>query len=201
MRGVVQGRPPPEGLPRPPENFRETPHGEEFEPCKIEYDSHSLSRLSANEVEESSRFSEAVDHQDSCTRAVQRVWGGWGEYTLDPQFRVWALREMGFGGVDIAIDLFAEPWSATAPLYISQKMDAFGYSWGKLTAEADGLLWANPPFRFLGRVAQKVLQEACRVALCTPEWTQEEWWGTLQGIPHQRIQLPVRRRLFFARHL
>jgi hypothetical protein len=81
------------------------------------------------------------------------VWGNWGEYTLDPKWRAWALQ---VADVPVRIDLFAEPWSAAADLYITREMDAFSYDWGKLQEGSSGLLWANPPFRMLGKVAQKI---------------------------------------------
>ena len=50
----------------------------------------------------------------------------------------------------------------------------------------------------LGKVAQKLVQERCRVALCTPEWDAEPWWQLLETVPHQRVRFPLRYKLFFG---
>ena len=134
----------------------------------------------------------------STTLQINRVWGNWGEYTLDPKWRRWALEELGVGETPITIDLFAEPWSAAAEMYITKDMDSMSYSWGTLQREAGGLLWANPPFRMMPQVASKISNEGCLIALCTPEWEQEEWWSTLKGLPHWVQRLPPRSKLFFG---
>ena len=135
---------------------------------------------------------------DEATGHVNRVWGNWGEYTLDPKWRDWALDKLGAAKAPIHIDLFAEPWSATAPMYITRDMDAFSYNWTALQEESGGLLWANPPFRMLSKVAQKISSESCWIALCTPEKDEEEWWAVLEGVPHKRERFPQRVRLFFG---
>ena len=56
----------------------------------------------------------------------------------------------------------------------------------------------QPPFKMLPQVVAKIQKEACRLALCTPEWDHEAWWAELQKIPHQVQRLPPRRRLFFG---
>ena len=129
---------------------------------------------------------------------ISRVWGNWGEYTLDPYWRNWALSQLGVGEVPIRVDLFSEPWSAAADLYITREMDAFSFDWGALQEGTQELLWANPPFGMIGRVAEKLLTEPVRLAMCTPEWDTETWWRELESIPHQRVYFPVRRRLFFG---
>ena len=103
------------------------------------------------------------------------MWGNWGEYMLDPKWRAWGMEGLGIGEVSIAVDLFATPWTAAAPLFITKEMNSFGYDWGRLCAtQGESLLWANPPFRMLIRVAEKTDREPCWVALCTPEWENEE---------------------------
>ena len=129
---------------------------------------------------------------------VNRVWGNWGEYTLDPKWREWALSQLGLAGTPIRVDLFAEPWSATVPTFITAQMDCFSYNWGKLQAGSDELLWANPPFRLLTKVAKKIGTEPCWLALCTPEKPDDVWWAILAGYTHRRVQLPQRVRLFFG---
>ena len=99
---------------------------------------------------------------------IQRVWGNFGEYTLDPKWRQWALERLGVGDLDIRVDLFSEPWSSAADLYITREMDAFSFNWGRLQEGSPNILWANPPFRVLTKVARKISQEPCMFALCTP---------------------------------
>ena len=90
-----------------------------------------------------------LDDAPARPQRIQRVWGNWGEYTLDPKWRKWALDRMGVGDLPIHVDLFAEPWSAATDLYITRDMDAFSYDWGPLQEGSRGILWANPPFRQL----------------------------------------------------
>ena len=131
-------------------------------------------------------------------RKVARVGGKWGEYLLDPKWRFWALQQMGVESLPIMVDLFSSPWNAAAPLYITKEMDAFSFDWSKLQGGEEALLWANPPFKELPRVAEKILREPCRVAVCTPEWVDDPWWKTFQRIPHALQRLPTRRKLFFG---
>ena len=137
-------------------------------------------------------------HTGDPKQHVNRVWGNWGEYTLDPQKRQWALDQLGVGHLPIRVDLFAEPWSAAAELFITKEMDAFSFNWGALHEGSEALLWANPPFGMIGRVAEKLTNEPCKLALCTPEWDKESWWSVLTSIPHQRVQFPPRVKLFYG---
>lgn len=132
------------------------------------------------------------------THNLFRVWGNWGEYTLDPKWRTWVLKRLGVPDIPILVDLFAEPWSAAAPLYITKGMDALSFFWPSLQEGYSGILWGNPPFRMLNKVADKIAREPCWVALCTPEWVDEEWWRALLSVPHRRERLPARRKLFFG---
>ena len=75
------------------------------------------------------------------SRGVMRVWGNWGEYMLDPKWRAWGMEGLGIGEVSIVVDLFATPWTAAAPLYITKEMNSFAYDWGRLcAAQEDSLL-------------------------------------------------------------
>ena len=51
-------------------------------------------------------------------------------------------------------------------------------------------------FRRLIKVAEKIDREPCWVALCTPELENEEWWEILCEIPHTRVVLPRKGKLF-----
>ena len=117
---------------------------------------------------------------------------------LAPEWRKWGLEQLGEADNHISVDLFASPWAAAAPIFITKELDSFSFSWASLCEGENPLLWANPPFSKLGQVAQKISAEPCRIALCTPEWTEEAWWDKLLELPHKRIRLPPRRHLFYG---
>ena len=129
---------------------------------------------------------------------VSRVWGNWGEYTLVPKWREWALAHLGVGHIDLGVDLFATPWSSAAPLFITKEMDAFSFSWGALQPGGSTLLWANPPFAILEKVVEKLARDPCHIAMVTPHWEDKPWWEMLLKLPHQRICLPPRYHLFYG---
>lgn len=141
---------------------------------------------------------ETEEPEDFTPRRITRVWGNWGEYTLDPKWRVWALEALGVQSKKISVDLFASPWDAAAPLYITKAMNAFTFDWASLSTGPDDLLWANPPFGLLDRVANKLSCEPCQVVLCTPEWECENWWWLLESLPHRRERLPPKVKLFYG---
>lgn len=132
-------------------------------------------------------FSSPVDPN---SHQVSRVWGNWGEYTLVPKWRRWALAHLGVGHLPLGVDLFATPWSSAAPLFITKEMDAFSFNWGALQPDGSTLLWANPPFANLGKVVEKLLKDPCHIVMVTPQWEDKPWWTTLLQLPHQRICLP-----------
>ena len=174
-----------------------------------EVSSSCMDHESVQQESDTESFGSLVDHdrrmgtspapgREVPQQRIARVWGNWGEYTLDPQWRQWALEQLGVGDVPIRVDLFSEPWSSAAEMFITRQMDAFTYDWGALQKDTQMLLWANPPFKMMGKVAQKLLEEPCRIAICTPEWDTEAWWSMLQSMPHRRVRFPQRVKLFFG---
>ena len=93
-------------------------------------------------------------------QSVSRVWGNWGEYMLVPEWREWALDQLGVGESVLTVDLFATPWTTAAPYFISEEMDAFSFDWGALLLSEVQMLWANPPFAILGKVIAKLEEDA-----------------------------------------
>ena len=65
-------------------------------------------------------------------------------------------------------------------------------------SDGDTVLWANPPFAALDKVAEKLTFEKCRVALVTPDWEDHDWWKVLEKLPHQKILLPTRTPLYYG---
>jgi hypothetical protein len=129
---------------------------------------------------------------------VEPIRSEWGNYMLHPKWRKWALDELGVGEDPIEVDLFASPGMTAAPLFITKDMDAFAYSWELLMSHENGLLWANPPFKILGQVVKKIGQDKCRVAICTPEWRDEEWWQELEKMTPYVVRMPPRTRLYYG---
>ena len=160
-------------------------------------DSLGEEKSSQGEEESSSSNSELIQAVDDPSN-VARVWGNWGEYMLIPERRRDALVELGVGHVELGVDLFATPWATAAPLFITKEMDSFSFDWGSLMSDGDTILWANPPFAALDKVAEKLTFEKCRVALVTPDWEDHDWWKVLEKLPHQKILLPTRTPLYYG---
>ena len=69
-----------------------------------------------------------------------------GEYTLAPEWREWALQQLGVTPSQVQVDLFSTEKKAARSLFVTKAMDAFTFSWQKLVNKEDEFLWANPPF-------------------------------------------------------
>ena len=114
---------------------------------------------------------------------------------LLPQFRQNALEQLMVGDRTISVDLFASPQMRAVDTYITKGMDAFTYNWTELNSAENTILWANPPFKLLDKVVEKVQKEPCLLALCTPKWEDRPWWSTLSNIGTY-VELPPHRRIF-----
>ena len=117
---------------------------------------------------------------------------------LLPEWRQWSLEKLSMADRPIIVDLFASPTMTAAPLFITREMDAFTYNWTRLNSESHTILWANPPFRLLDQVLEKIQSEPCTIALCTPKWTDRSWYKELTNIYARRIELPQKRRLYMG---
>ena len=104
---------------------------------------------------------------------------------LVPKWRDWALMQLGVSDYFLGVDLFATPWTTTAPLFISKEMDSFSYDWGQLKQSEDHLLWANPPFVLLDKVVAKLSREPCTIVLVTPHWEDRSSWHDLSQMEHK----------------
>jgi hypothetical protein len=123
-------------------------------------------------------------------------YGSWEEFMLLDNWRQKALDQLGVGHRPIAVDLFASPTMKAANMFITREMDAMTFRWSTLHTNSDSILWGNPPFHMLEKIVDKIQQGPCEVALCTPEWTDQNWWKTLQQLSNKAIQLPGHRRIY-----
>ena len=149
-----------------------------------------------SEVEEFLHNGEESEEEES--PRVARVWGNWGEYMLIPKWREWALQQLGVADMTLAVDLFTAPWSTAAPFLITKEMDAFTFDWSRLQPSDKHLLWANPPFVTLPKVASKLEEEPCLLALVTPQWEDKTWWQQLLQLPHKKVCFPGKPHLFYG---
>ena len=85
------------------------------------------------------------------------------------------------------LDLFATAQSAQTERYVSWRhdpnavgRDALSLNWADLGAS---LLYANPPFSLIGRIARHLRQyRGLRLLLVTPLWEGASWWPTLEEL-------------------
>ena len=138
----------------------------------------------------------AAQFEEKTPRWIARVWGAWGDYCLDPKWRQWAFEKLHIDDKQVRVDLFASIRDRCKPLFITKQTDAFSFAWNKLHEHESEFLWANPPFSLMWEVITKIALEPCQAALCCPEWSDEPWWGTLNEIPHTKVCLPERKRIF-----
>jgi len=109
----------------------------------------------------------------------------WG---LDPNLL--PAIERAFGLLDI--DLFASDTSALLPRFFAlpgstraEAFDAFSKRWTKLR----GL--ANPPFRLIPKVLQKIEKDQATVVLVAPFWKGAIWWPDLVRLAVKMLPLPT----------
>ena len=108
----------------------------------------------------------------------------------------WTLSEKNFDRVvesfgQPEIDLFATRLNNKVEKYVSWSpdpgavaIDAFTVNW------SSKFFYAFPPFRCVGRVIQKILQEGAQGILIVPWWPTQPWWGRLVdlNLPHIRFR-------------
>ena len=138
-----------------------------------------------------------ADHEDMTARVLD----GWismvssrasrENYRLLPHLRSQALHSLGVSDRDLVVDLFASKVNATCSLFITKRMDAFGFAWDKLLTSPEQLLWANPPFSHMDHVVTKIILEPVRMILVCPEWREQAWWKPLDMLTVARTFLPA----------
>lgn len=98
----------------------------------------------------------------------------------------WRLDPLIFGEINrlfgpVCIDLFATRINNQVENYVSWRpdpqaiaVDAFTLNWSSYN-----LAYLFPPFSLLGRILQKIEQDAARVVLIAPVWTTQSWFPKL----------------------
>ena len=81
------------------------------------------------------------------------------------------------------MDLFASRLNFQLPRYVSWNpdpeavaTDAFSINW------SNDLHYAFPPFSLIGRVLQKIVQDAADVILIVSCWEAQNWWATVNRL-------------------
>ena len=117
---------------------------------------------------------------------------------LVPEWRNWAMDQLGLADLVLTVDLFATPWTTAAPFFVTKEMDAFSFDWGQLLLSEAQCLWANPPFALLSKVVAKLQEDRCRVMLVTPQREDKPWWVPLSRLAKSFVVLPPRHRIFLG---
>ena len=101
-----------------------------------------------------------------------------------------------------SVDLFATHLNHQVPLYCSPypdqnalQTDAFHLHWGLFP-----LVYANPPFRLLPRILQKIQEEKANIMLIAPRW-DTPWKPRLLELASEITPLRRSPNLFFSGHL
>ena len=121
-------------------------------------------------------------------------------YNLMPHIRDQVLFALGVDPLSIQVDLFASTENAQCQLFVTKQMDAFTFSWDKLTEDGHHLLWMNPLFSCMAKIITKLILEPCRVVLVAPEWKHEPWWKPLEMLTVSREYLHCQLRAYRGDH-
>ena len=121
-----------------------------------------------------------------------------GEYTLAPEWRRYALQQLGVRPEEVVLDLFASRQRAAALWFITKEMDAFTYNWSLLSEGGKETLWANPPFYLIEKVVGKIWQERSRIVLCHPDWQEASWWEPLLTLVKAGVTMPEGQSLYYG---
>ena len=156
------------------------------------------STVTSVSVQSTVQLSDICDYPKTPLTKCSKIRGAWGDYQLAPQWKEWALSQLGVQNSQIAVDLFATADNTTETCFIPKETDAFAFDWAHLCPDTH-YLWANPPFRHIGKVLAKVAIEPCQLILCAPEWEQEPWWERLLRMSKQRVFLPEGVPIFFGK--
>lgn len=89
------------------------------------------------------------------------------------------------------VDLFASDLNRQLPRYVTAAQDAFKLDWSTLRG------WANPPWKLIGRVLDKVLADQATLTLVAPVQPERPWFSTLLRLRcAEPVQLTHSDRLF-----
>ena len=111
------------------------------------------------------------------------------------------LKELGYSGEDLSVELFASDKQHVLDLYCRKgKNCSYKFYWPSF-----GMAYGNPRFSELGKVLTKVALERSRMVLCSPDWGAHggnEYWRNLLDrltissvrLPDEAIYVPLRRK-------
>ena len=111
------------------------------------------------------------------------------------------LKELGYSGEDLSVELFASDKQHVSDLNCSKgKNCCYKFYWSSF-----GVVYGNPRFSELGRVLTKVALEPSCMVLCSPDWGAHggnEYWRTLLDrltitsvqLPDEAIYVPLGRK-------
>jgi hypothetical protein len=114
-----------------------------------------------------------------------------GGRPAQPKFREhnWELswrwfRELQRRWGPLDVDLFASAWNRKLHKFCGLHphpdllaIDAFSLSWKRRAG-----LYANPPFRLLGRVIDKLIKDKASAVVVYPRWPSAPWWPPLRDL-------------------
>ena len=100
------------------------------------------------------------------------------------------LKELGYAGEDLNVELLASDKQHVPDLYCSKgKKCCYKFYWPSF-----GMAYGNPRFSELRKVLTKVALQRSRMVLCSPDWGAHggnEYWRTLlDKLTLSFIQLP-----------
>ena len=108
------------------------------------------------------------------------------------------LKELGYTGEDLSVELFTSDKQDVLDLYCSKGVNClYKFYWPSF-----GMAYANPRFSELGKVLTNMALERSRMVLCSPDWGAHggnEYWRTLLDkvilpsvqLPDDAIYVPV----------
>ena len=117
-------------------------------------------------------------------------------YTLTPSLREEAIETLGIARDHISIDLFANLHNYQENLFCTRKKSAFFFNWSTLCEDKQEVLWANPPWTQLEKVAAKIILNPCRILLVIPVWKDTPWYALLMTLATKVYSFPSNTQVY-----
>lgn len=104
-------------------------------------------------------------------------WLDRNDHQLNPVF----FREIQKVRQQAKIDTFASSRNHLLPRFwtLVDEPGSSGTDFFRQTLKPETHLWANPPFKLVGRVLQKLTAEGASATMVVPKWETAPWWPTL----------------------
>ena len=163
------------------------------------YVDHSNRRESVplEQLEYTSTYLRVSKEEPSNMKAASKT----EDYQLLAEVLDQGLKELGYSGEHLSVELFASDKQHVLDLYCSRgKKCCYKLYWPSF-----GMDYGNPRFSDLGKVLTKVALERSRMVLCSPDWGAHggnEYWRTLLDrltigsvrLPDEAIYVPLGRK-------